>query len=397
MRNEIARLRVAKGGVVHLEAQLTGELANHLISGTVCGRSASILYPTIEEATCKQCLKFAANAMLKTSTEDAEDAEECDGHESLAGDSMGLTVYCDGSCAPKTSTKGARVTAETITVGTRVTVDPDYTDNSQPLSGTVIGTDGDSVIVEHAEGCAPLAYSAQMLTRDPSDEEFPNATCVYCEGVILWVHGMWINRVGNDRCIGYRHGGHVPADVAQDALEAEQQRTGTHAGCGLPMAEHCAPCDVCPTDRERCQCGPELTIGAIDDDELTVLTMAPYDGPDVIHTVPTPTADDIARMADPVAWARDPLGLETLRLDGPSSLIPPTERQVLAAILDLPRVEMITSVDAARWQLQRARYALRVANGTAGHGTQVHAATYSAMLTRGYPKRKASKTNRKGW
>ena len=27
-----------------------------------------------------------------------EDDAECEGHESLHSDSMGLTVYCDGSC-----------------------------------------------------------------------------------------------------------------------------------------------------------------------------------------------------------------------------------------------------------------------------------------------------------
>ncbi|MBG6106591.1 hypothetical protein IWX88_000209 [Frigoribacterium sp. CG_9.8] len=27
------------------------------------------------------------------------DDDECEGHESLNGDSMGVTMYCDGSCA----------------------------------------------------------------------------------------------------------------------------------------------------------------------------------------------------------------------------------------------------------------------------------------------------------
>lgn len=30
--------------------------------------------------------------------EDEEGEDECQGHESLRGDEMGLTVYCDGSC-----------------------------------------------------------------------------------------------------------------------------------------------------------------------------------------------------------------------------------------------------------------------------------------------------------
>jgi hypothetical protein len=42
---------------------------------------------------------------VRLGTDDAEEASyyaddepECEGHESLRGDSMGATVYCDGSC-----------------------------------------------------------------------------------------------------------------------------------------------------------------------------------------------------------------------------------------------------------------------------------------------------------
>jgi len=38
-----------------------------------------------------------ASGLIEADSEEAE----CEGHESLRGDSMGMTVYCDGTCRVK--------------------------------------------------------------------------------------------------------------------------------------------------------------------------------------------------------------------------------------------------------------------------------------------------------
>ena len=77
--------------------------------------------------------------------------------------------------------------SDTIEVGTRVTIDPDYApeyaDDPTTLSGTVVhlgDRDGDPISVEHAPGCAPLAYLPSALTAigtdKPWDDELINGT-----------------------------------------------------------------------------------------------------------------------------------------------------------------------------------------------------------------------------
>jgi hypothetical protein len=262
-------------------------------------------------------------------------------------------------------------------------------------NGAIEEVPGDPTSVRVPKVSAASVGTTEL--RDPADEEFPQGACAICGAPILYVHAIWIGTDGNQHCQGtdVPHAVALVRDEAQDALEAEQARTGVHAECGMPMAVHCASCDVCPIPSERCGCGPEGTIG---NDELTTITIAPYDGPSVIRTVPTPTADDVAKMADPVAWARDTLALGTLRIDEPApSLIPETERRALASILGVaPRVRDYQG--ERRWEAQRIRYAMRVANGCGEIGSHVHRDAYLATLERGYPKHKASKhpRNRKG-
>jgi hypothetical protein len=202
-------------------------------------------------------------------------------------------------------------------------------------------------------------------------------------------------------------------DGAQDALDAEQQRTGVHADCGLLVIDHCGYCDVCPTPSEGCEChtdpDPELVTVTIESAPVQVCPCGMMPGAR-FHKRHCPAGPGDATRVD---------------------FIPATERRALASILPvrIPVTPYMAPRDAVRlcrghaldyyrdeadravarsvrrgesspgamaWEHQKRRYACRVANGaTSGdYAAAEWAMAYAGTLDRGYPKHKPSKHGR---
>lgn len=133
---------------------------------------------------------------------------------------------------------GQRHKAPEFAVGDLVVVSGDWTEDGVPLPGTVTLVEADGVWVEHAPGCAPLAYGAEKLTTPViGTAEYGDATdalwaarglprryrCqrtdIGCTGVVAYVHQLMLT-VDEDG-FGARRGDRFPDEDSVWALCAE--------------------------------------------------------------------------------------------------------------------------------------------------------------------------------
>jgi hypothetical protein len=61
-----------------------------------------------ETVSSDDVLKEVEESMWDGYDDDDDDDNECEGHESLRGDMMGISVFCDGSCKTRKSAKSPK-------------------------------------------------------------------------------------------------------------------------------------------------------------------------------------------------------------------------------------------------------------------------------------------------
>lgn len=131
-------------------------------------------------------------------------------------------------------------------------------------------------------------------------------------------------------------------DAAQDALDAEQERTGVHAECGLKITDHCDRCDECPRTPGPCWCL------ATDDDESKITGACPHpllnaDGRCGSCGVYEPRA---VTRADVLTWpAQEVIGEPVVIVEG--STAPGFTIPFGPKIIDTSGVDRITASDVA--------------------------------------------------
>lgn len=143
--------------------------------------------------------------------------------------------------------------AAPLAVGDRVEVLGDWTEDGQPLPGTVTLLDGASAVwVEHAEGCAPLAYGAEQLRRVPVGEtlaaeeaalDLPTAECRGCKREVTFVHGMWLVADDGDELCEGNPGGFHDADNPECVAEGHDVTLAHEAAAGIWHGS-CDRCDL---------------------------------------------------------------------------------------------------------------------------------------------------------
>lgn len=107
--NEFAYLAIEAGGYSDLTAisPYTGARLHTFAcrtGGTLDGESVANPYQCLRNLIdAMESVGFLTDSKPVASAEgEAEDPPVCEGHESLRGDSMGVTVFCNGTCVGQT-------------------------------------------------------------------------------------------------------------------------------------------------------------------------------------------------------------------------------------------------------------------------------------------------------
>jgi hypothetical protein len=226
--SSLKNYRITKTGVVHLTEWVRGSGTNDHIIGTLCGRTdaAAPFLSTIDDATCKSCLKIAPHGTdltvtpmgTKLGTRDRiatlnESWTEVNGD----ADTVANAIIRAEAAEPKASAEGAGVTAVAC---------------------------GECGIMPHDLACGTGVAEEQERTGI-------HAAC----GVRIADHCAYC-----DTC---------PRGSEQCGCLAEDRVLPIHVDCGKPMADHCANCDECPRTGGPCWC-----VATAADDEPVIIVPA---------------------------------------------------------------------------------------------------------------------------